>query len=82
MQKTLFGIDNSKLWEKEWQNMPEFISEEKKYYAEIIIRFRNKKDLKKFSKLIDQNLTQQTKSIFYPALIRFQGKKHRYINES
>jgi len=35
MQKTLFGIDNSKLWEKEWQNMPEFISEEKKYYAEI-----------------------------------------------
>ena len=82
MQKTLFGIDNSKLWEKEWQNMPEFISEEKKYYAEIIIRFRNKKDLKKFSKLIDQNLTQQTKSIFYPALIPFQRKKHRYINES
>ena len=65
----LFGIEDRKLWEKEWQNMPEFISEKRKDFAEITIRFRNKKDLKKFSRLIDQNLTERTKSIYYPALV-------------
>lgn len=77
----LFGIDDRKLWEKEWQNMPEFISEERKDYAEIIVRFRNKKDLKKFSRLINQNLSERTKAIYYPALIPFQRIKHKYINE-
>ena len=78
----LFGIDDRKLWEKEWQNMPEFISEKRKDYAEIIVRFRNKKDLKKFSRLISQNLNERTKSIYYPALIPFQRIKYKYISES
>lgn len=78
----LFGIDNRKLWEKEWQDMPEFVSENRKDYAEIIVRFRNKKDLKKFASLISQNLSERTKSIYYPILIPFQRTKHKYINES
>ena len=78
----LFGMDNRKLWEKEWQNMPEFISEERKDYAEIIVRFRNKKDLKKFSRLINQKLGERIKSIYYPILIPFQRNKYRYISKS
>ena len=78
----LFGMDNRKLWEKEWQNMPEFISEERKDYAEIIVRFRNKKDLKKFSRLINQKLSERIKSIYYPILIPFQRNKYRYISKS
>ena len=78
----LFGIDDRKLWEKEWQNMPEFISKNRKDYAKIIVRFRNKKDLKKFSRLISQNLNETTKSIYFPALISFQRSKYRYISKT
>ena len=61
--------------------MPEFIQEKQKEYAKIIVRFDNENDLQEFSKLIGQKLTNKTKSIWHPQLIRGQNSGKRYIDE-
>jgi len=53
-------------WEREWQGMPEFIHKDKQPYRTIIVHFDNKKDVKRFAKIVKQNLTPLTKSIWYP----------------
>lgn len=78
-KNNLFG----EYWnESEWQGMPEFIQEKMKPYAEIIIRFDSEEDLHEFAELIGQKLTNKTKSIWHPKLIRGINSNKRYKNES
>lgn len=51
---------------KEWQGMPEFEQDTIKAFQTIIIRFKEEKDVVKFSNLIKQNITPQTKSLWFP----------------
>lgn len=57
-------IDINKTWE--W--MPEFNQEDKTAYKSIIIHFKWENEYKDFSKLINQNLTDKTKSVWYPKI--------------
>ena len=66
----------------EWKNMPEFVQEKQEPYAKIIVRFETKEDLEEFSKLINQKLTQKTKSIWHPELQRGIHSAKRYVDES
>lgn len=66
----------------EWKNMPEFVQEKQEPYAKIIVRFANKEDLEEFSKMIEQKLTQKTKSIWHPELERGIHSAKRYVDES
>jgi hypothetical protein len=66
----------------EWKHMPEFIQEKQEPYAKIIIRFETKEHLEEFAKLINQKLTQKTKSIWHPELQRGTNSAKRYVNES
>lgn len=76
-------IENQdKTWEKEWQNMPEFVQEKQKPYAQIIIRFDNEENLQEFAKIIGQKLTNKTKSIWHPKLIRGLNADKRWVDES
>lgn len=67
---------------EEWIDMPEYVQEKQKPHAQIIVRFRNEEDLKKFAGLVEQNLTNKTKSIWYPELIRGIHTEKRYVDES
>ena len=64
-QEFLFD-DLERDWEKDWQDMPEFIQERKTPFQKIIVRFETKEDLDDFSKLIGHQLTVRTKAIWYP----------------
>ena len=66
----------------EWKDMPEFVQKKQDPYAKIIIRFETKEDLEEFSKLINQKLTQKTKSIWHPELQRGIHSGKRYVDES
>lgn len=68
--------------DEEWQGMPEFVQEPQKPYKELKIRFANKEDYEEFSRLINQKLTEKTKSIWHPQLIRGLNAGKRYIDES
>ena len=72
--------------EKEWVGMPEFVQKEKKPYREIVIRFNNEKDIKKFAKRIKRTVTQKTKYIWFSkpktAAHDAKGKYRKYVDES
>lgn len=50
----------------EWVGMPEFVQEKKKPYKELIVRFDDEVAYLEFQKLIGQELTIKTKSIWHP----------------
>lgn len=69
-QKNLFGKPVYKKLEeeykKEWQDMPECISEDLTPWKTIKVHFKNEKDMKDFSKFLKQTITEKTRSIWYP----------------
>lgn len=50
----------------EWVGMPEFVQEKKEPFKELIIRFDTEEDYLDFQRLINQKLTNKTKSIWHP----------------
>lgn len=50
----------------EWKGMPEFKQENKEAIKQIVVNFRTVEDYQAFAKLIEQVLTQDTRSIWYP----------------
>jgi hypothetical protein len=68
-------------WEKHWKGMPEFEQEDNKTYKTIYVHFRNEDDYKEFAKMIKQNLSEKTKSIWYPALDREANSLLRWVEE-
>ena len=66
----------------EWNGMPEFENEEndiEKAYCRIIVSFESEIFLQDFSRLLDQKLTNKTKSIWHPKKARGEGiEDYRY----
>ncbi len=50
-----------------WNGMPEFVQDGEKVHRKIIISFKSEDDVKKFAELLDQRITDKTKSLWYPA---------------
>ena len=68
-------------WKQHWKGMPEFIQEKDVPYKTIQISFRNEEDYQEFAKMVNQNLTEKTKSIWYPKLISDIGL-YKWIDEN
>jgi|TARA_R110000796_G_scaffold79501_1_gene176618 hypothetical protein len=79
-QQRLF--DDQEPWEEEWVGMPEFIQEQKKPFAKLVIRFETEDDLKEFAILIDQKITSKTKSIWHPFKSHWGLDRKVYKDES
>lgn len=72
---------DEKLWKKHWTGMPEFVQEDNPPFKRLIISFRNEDDYNEFAKLVDQNLSEKTKSIWYPKLDREANSLLRWVEE-
>lgn len=70
-----------KEWETQWKGMPTYIQNENKPFKQLILSFRNEEDYNAFAKLIDQNLTPKTKSIWYPKLEPFPMRNFLWVEE-
>lgn len=82
---TLFNLDNDDLqsgWKKEWQDMPEFKHDNLYPFKTIKVHFANIEDIKKFSELLNQVITTDTKSIWFPKLKINEYKNKWYSDES
>lgn len=53
-------------YNKEWQGMPEFNQDNLKTYKDLIVHFEDQDAVNKFSKLINQKITDKTKYIYFP----------------
>ena len=78
-QANLFDKDD---WRNHWVGMPEFVQEQKREYAKLIIRFRNEEDLQKFAALIGQSLNRKSQCTWYPELVSNKNLVRKYIDES
>tara|TARA_R110000824_G_scaffold41370_3_gene123168 strand:+ start:397 stop:648 length:252 start_codon:yes stop_codon:yes gene_type:complete len=70
------GVEEN--WREEWQDMPEFVQKDKEPLQKIIVSFASLEDVKEFGKLINQNLTYKTKSIWFPEVKKGQFKNFIY----
>jgi len=75
-------FDDLDWWKKEWQGMPEFIMEDLEPFQSLVVHFESVEDRKSFAKLIEQNITSDTKSLWYPESEKGKYKNYRYIDES
>jgi hypothetical protein len=69
MIQNQIDLDGNKIeqdFEKEWLEMPEYIHEDKTAERSIIVNFKTQDDVKKFSELIGQKITDKTRFIYYP----------------
>ena len=77
----MFDEDEYRAWTNEWRDMPEFVQEEQRPYAQIVFRFVNAEDLQAFAKLIGQPLTRRTRSAWHPPLQRGANGRKRWVTE-
>ena len=57
-------VDNSP--DTHWTDMPEFSNDEEVCHKELVMRFKTEKDYQEFQQLIQQSLSDKTKSIWFP----------------
>ena len=81
-QIDMFNVEELDGWKEQWQDMPEFKAEDLTPFQSILIHFKNKEDIEKFSQLIDQKITYKTKYAWYPKTNIIHGANQRYIDES
>ena len=62
----------------EWVGMPDFEQEDNMPKNRIMVSFENDNDRIEFGKLIGQNITKDTKSIWHPKLTMDKVKDLRY----
>lgn len=79
-QSNLFGENES--WKDEWRGMPEYNQKNLLPEFSVRINFANANDLRKFAEFINQPITTQTQSIWFPAQVRETLFDKRYINET
>jgi len=78
----MFDIEDLEWWKEYWKDMPEFTSEELKPYQSIIVHFSTKEDVKEFSKLMDQRITNKTNYIWYPEQKKLKLREMGWFDES
>ena len=78
-QEMLFEYE--KTWEQHWKGMPEFCQNDLDPIKQLIVSFSSLSDLEKFAKLVNQRITFNTKSIWFPCVEATQQINKRYVSE-
>lgn len=74
-------LTRDQLWKKYWKGMPTYDQNDNPPWRQIYLNFRNEEDYNEFAKLIGQNLSDKTKSIWFPKLEIEDNSLHRWIVE-
>lgn len=69
-------------WRELWQDMPEFIQEDREPVQRITINFASLDDVRRFAELIGQRVTKQTDSLWFPKLDWIAPSNWVYSDES
>lgn len=61
-------------WEKEWKDMPEFVTANKKPFQQIIVSFKCSEDVKEFAERLGLiAITPKTDAIWFPLKAKETG---------
>lgn len=80
-KESVVARERQEYWKEEWFNMPEYISNKQEAYSTVDFFFDNIS--KKFiEELFEQNISDKTKSIWYPKIIMGQHSHYRVVGGS
>ena len=66
---------------EEWKEMPAFEHDDNKPYRTLYVHFYTEEEVQKFSKLINQPITEKTKFLYIPAIEKKVMKDKEYDTE-
>ena len=61
-------LETGEAWDNIWQNMPEYKSKDLMPFKTIYVHFEKREYMEAFAKLLDQKITLETQSIWFPEL--------------
>lgn len=64
-----------------WRGMPEFEQPHAAQFRDIIVHFKTQADVDAFAKLLDQNITDDTKYVWFPKEERVSMRDYRYESD-
>lgn len=83
--QSLFEVEETVVdqdhWTEHWKGMPEYKQDDNGPWKTIRMHFRNEEDYKEFSKLTGNNLSNKTKSAWYPKLEITKNALLRWIED-
>lgn len=53
-------------WESEWWGMPEYKQKDLTGLHKVVVHFKTQEDIDAFAKLVDQKVTINTRSLWFP----------------
>ena len=71
--------DEKEKWREYWKGMPEYNQPNNPPYRSLTVKFKTKEDMEKFADVIDQDVSEKTKSIWHPKLQRTKNFYLRWI---
>lgn len=74
----LFEIDPE--WAELWIDMPEYIQGEAEPCQKIIMNFLKPEDVEEFAELTGLNITNRTRSLWFPKMVREPPLNFRYVD--
>lgn len=72
---------NYQNWRKLWKGMPSYESQNLEAKKQLIINFRSEEDFLAFAKVIEQNLTLKTRSVWHPAKEQDANSLKRWLED-
>jgi hypothetical protein len=78
----LLLVESDEWWQKEWQNMPEFVQDDLMPYRTVYVHFSTQADLEDFAKLVKHpEITGRVKYMWYPGTAIRSVCKLRYVDD-
>ncbi len=68
-------------WRAAWRGMPEFVQEDLKPLKSILVHFETEEDMATFAKLLEQTITPNTRSLWFPEAEIGRMTDKRYTND-
>lgn len=75
-------LDQMQTWEKLWQGMPKYQPRNTEPVKQLMLNFDTWEDYWAFAKLIDFQLTEKTKSVYYPPRQQTVPDVFRWVDEN
>lgn len=69
-------------YDEHWVGMPEFNQPDKTAIKSVTVNFESKEDMLKFSKLVGQEVTSKTRSIWYPKVYEETALDKRWSDKT
>lgn len=74
--------DLETIYDKEWQDMPEFVQEDLMPWKTLKVHFETAEDLRAFSEIVKQKILPTAQYIWYPEIEKQSVSNLRWVDES